>query len=122
MLDRIELRQRQDGGDEIRIVADFRAAGARLDVTIGGKRTKHDVDRHHVEMLIGHLREAAIFPVPDHVPEGERIGYEVILSAGMTQSVFRWVGATPATWEPVARTADELLALGRRISSEHHSV
>jgi hypothetical protein len=116
MLDRVELRRREEGGQEARVVADIHEDGARLDVTVNGKRTKHDVDAARFDTVSATLEGAAIAPVPAHAREGAPVGFEVILTTGMSQSVFRWVGATPATWEPVARMADALLVLGRELS------
>lgn len=116
MLDRIELRRREEGGPEARVVADIRGDGARLDVTVDGKRTKHDVPGARFDTVSAILEGAALAPAPAHAREGAPVGFEVILTAGMSQSVFRWVGATPVTWEPVARMADALLVLGRELS------
>src|SRR4051794_4460658 len=113
MLDRIELRRQEDGGADTRVVADLaRSGAARIDVTLTGKRTKHDVDTARFRSVIAPLDSAAAAPVPAHAQIGAPVGFEVILTAGMTQSVFRWVGSTPATWEPIAAMAEELLALG----------
>jgi hypothetical protein len=102
MLDRVELRRREEGGQEARVVADIHEDGARLDVTVNGKRTKHDVDAARFDTVSATLEGAAIAPVPAHAREGAPVGFEV--------------GATPATWEPVARMADALLVLGRELS------
>jgi hypothetical protein len=117
MLDRIELRRHEQGGSDSRVTADIRHGEVRLDVTVDGKRTKHDVDAARFAEVTRHLDRAAAQPVPSHAENGAPVGYEVILSAGMTQSVFRWVASTPATWEPIAELAEALLALGRELSS-----
>jgi hypothetical protein len=116
MLDRIEVRRQEQQGGESRVVADVRADRVRIDVTFGGKRTKHEIDAARFSHVAARLEHAVPSPLPAHSESGAPIGHEVIISAGMTQSVFRWVASSPATWEPIAAMASDFLALARDLS------
>jgi len=117
VLDRIELRRQETGAGDDRVVVDFRGGIARVDVTLAGKRTKHEIDATRFAPIVDQLTAATPHAIAVHAPGGAPVGHELILSAGMTQTVYRWVATAPATWEPIATAANAVLEIARALSN-----
>lgn len=118
VLDRIEVRCSQDDGGDVRVVAEIGRANVKCQVSLDGKRTTRTAPRERVAAIVMRLEKAAVSPVAFQPSGGRAAGYEVTLTAGMTQSVFRWVAATPAGWEPIAQAADDLIALAGSLDAD----
>lgn len=105
-----------DGGS-VRVVVDIGRADATFQVWLNDKRTMRTAPLERIATIESRLERAAVAPVARQPSGGRPAGYEVTLTAGMTQSVFRWVASTPTSWEPIASAADELLALARSLDA-----
>ena len=115
LLDRIEVRR--SGGDrgDVRVVADIGRVTVTFQVSLAAGCTNRTAPRACVTAIVTRLENATMAPIPSQPPGKRAIGYEVSLTTGMTQSVFRWVAATPSGWESIAQAADELIALAGSI-------
>ena len=112
MLDRIEVRCREGDEDEH---VDVSIAGqiAVFHISRGRDSLTRSVSVEVLSSVLSGLESAAIPPIGDQTAGGAPVGYEVTISAGMRQSVFRWVASTPAGWEPVASAARDIIAIAR---------
>ena len=113
MIERVEVRRRQQDGADVHVVVDVGSVDATFQLSLGGHRTSRTAPRERVASIIARLDTERLPAVPLHPSGGEAIGYEVTITAPMTQSRFRWVAATPKGWAQIAAAADELIALAQ---------
>jgi hypothetical protein len=113
MIDRLEVRRRQQDGADVHVIVDIGPVDATFQLSLNGRRTNRTAPREGVAPIIARLDTARLPAVPLHPSGGDAIGYEITISAAMTQSRFRWVAATPEGWAQIAASADELIALAQ---------
>lgn len=116
MLDRIEVR-RSEGEEDERVAVAIAGQVAVFQIWRDAVTFSHSVSSEVLSSVLAQLERAAVPPIGDQEPRGVPVGYEVTLTAGMSQSVFRWVASTPTGWEPVADAAHELIALARTFAA-----
>lgn len=117
MLDRIEVRRSEGDGADVRVVADIGRVIVTFQVSLAAGCSTRTAPRACITAIVTRLENATMAPIASQLLGRRAVGYEVTLTNGMTQSMFRWVGAAPLGWGPIAQAADDLIALAGTIDA-----
>ena len=103
-------------GADVRLTVRLGASEVPVSIAIDGARSEHVIERRRLDAVVAALERSRVSPLPAEARPAHASGVELSLAVGFAEAMFRWVGAPPEGWEPLAEATRELLQIGYELT------